>query len=740
MPFLSYSGVPNISFYPFTIQATLDQRLSMDISNLTPSSQEAKFLHIPPRFQRQRLDDKPSCQFHEVPLSVPRRVTKANIGAGSGSGMFVNEPLPARRKRLLRPLASDPVMNSAHHTFDTSRSIPFCQELSSWSLPYAAYAKTFGKTPDQPSPFRPVGATPDYMDIQPCDATTPGGHTFSPSPTTQLVHKKVAWDRSSLLFQGRHKELLESCGRDDRTTLVNYLHDFHVHAFVTAKYWGMGPRQWTPRMISAFTLGSHHDEAEIPEAPPLLCQWPILGNEPSNRGVLDIDEDNGDDFFDVNTPKSWKLWKRSSESSMVATIKESLIQSTFSRTSPPQVPILTEFISRSVAQDPHAIQLEAFKMAILSGNQSLLVELCRQNDGHLPARINEINPLHLAATFLHGGKCFELMLELLIRLQPRDISTGTQDNFQHTVLDTLLITILRSHTSVWPDEVSLAFNPPNRFPGEEKDICGRWDCDSPVLRSLFRRGYARVQDDWKHPFCHTSVTAVCHSIITVTTAPGFTDINTLSGLFVRRCACCGLELKLSPLQAVVVLAFYLAHRGMGGETLFGPLAMVSCLLSSGADSSLETVVSIRDILGTTKPGRCYHELLDAYGLMVQVPQSLVAKWPPECRTGWLCIRRILQIRYMNTSRLSSQRTSPPDIDEEPRSASGHHSGPGLGDDMMQSGLCSSAIVSPQELIWGAIQLELLTYRRANKETLGYLGNSRWEHSSLGWILDRQTFL
>lgn len=510
-------------------------------------------------------------------------------------------------------------------------------------------------------------------------------------------------------------------------------------------------------MISAFTLGSftvdspmdstaatsassHHDEAEIPEAPPLLCQWPILGNELSNRGVLDIDEDNGDDFFDVNTPKSWKMWKRSSESSMVATIKESLIQSTFSRTSPPQVPISTEFISRSVAQDPHAIQLEAFKMAIMSGNQSLLVELCRQNDGHLPARINEINPLHLAATFLHGSKCFELMLELLIRLQPRDISTGTQDNFQHTVLDTLLIIILRSHTSVWPDEVSLAFNPPNRFPGEEKDICGRWDCDSPVLRSLFRRGYARVPDDWKHPFCHTSVTAVCHSIITVTTAPGFTDINTLSGLFVRRCACCGLELKLSPLQAVVVVAFYLAHRGMGGETLFGPLAMVSCLLSSGADSSLETVVSIRDILGTTKPGRCYHELLDAYGLMVQVPQSLMAKWSPECRTGWLYIRRILQIRNMNTSRLSSQRTSPPDIDEEPRSASGHHSGPGLGDYMMQSGLCSSAIVSPQELIWGAIQLELLTYRRANKETLGYLGNSRWEHSSLGWILDRQTFL
>lgn len=94
--------------------------------------------------------------------------------------------------------------------------IPTSYRLSSWSLPYAAYAKAFGITPDQPSPFGPVGATPDYMDIQPCDATTPGGHAFGPSPTTQLVHKKVAWDRSSLLFQGRHKELLESCGRDDR--------------------------------------------------------------------------------------------------------------------------------------------------------------------------------------------------------------------------------------------------------------------------------------------------------------------------------------------------------------------------------------------------------------------------------------------------------------------------------------------------------------------------------------------
>lgn len=56
----------------------------------------------------------------------------------------------------------------------------------------------------------------------------------------------------------------------------------------------------------------------------------------------------------------------------------------------------------------------------------------------------------------------------------------------HTVLDALMISILRSNTNVVPDHASSNFNPPNRFPGEEEVICGRWDAISPFVRALSR--------------------------------------------------------------------------------------------------------------------------------------------------------------------------------------------------------------------------------------------------------------
>jgi hypothetical protein len=71
-------------------------------------------------------------------------------------------------------------------------------------------------------------------------------------------------------------------------------------------------------------------------------------------------------------------------------------------------------------------------------------------------------------------------------------------------------------------------------------------------------------------------------------SPASPRIDSVSGLFVRRCNNCGLELKLGPLHPLVVVAFYLAHLGMPGETLLGALAILVCLLSHGADASLKT--------------------------------------------------------------------------------------------------------------------------------------------------------
>jgi hypothetical protein len=71
-------------------------------------------------------------------------------------------------------------------------------------------------------------------------------------------------------------------------------------------------------------------------------------------------------------------------------------------------------------------------------------------------------------------------------------------------------------------------------------------------------------------------------------SPASPRIDLLSGLFVRPCHNCALEPQLGPLHTLVVVAFYLAHLGMPGETLLGALAILVCLLSLGADASLKT--------------------------------------------------------------------------------------------------------------------------------------------------------
>ena len=87
--------------------------------------------------------------------------------------------------------------------------------LSSWDLPYAAYSRALFRNPDQPSPFGETSATPAYLSVHSPEAVTPG-RQVGPSPTARLVQQKVVQDRSNLLLQGRYKELLVSCGREDR--------------------------------------------------------------------------------------------------------------------------------------------------------------------------------------------------------------------------------------------------------------------------------------------------------------------------------------------------------------------------------------------------------------------------------------------------------------------------------------------------------------------------------------------
>ncbi|GAB1317651.1 hypothetical protein MFIFM68171_07861 [Madurella fahalii] len=252
--------------------------------------------------------------------------------------------------------------------------------LSSWNLPYAAYSKAFGKRQDQPSPFATTSATPPYLTIRSPESTTPGRQAAGLSPTMQLVRQKAAQDRSSPLLQGRYKELWASCGREDRAAVTDYLHDFYIHSFVTAKYWGRGPREWTPGMISALTLGSFavaspmsitaaaspfesRSPSDTLDAPTQLCRWSIHVQNIDYTPVLEISPRNEEHMFDVHDPGLWDEWGQEEiddpSMSFAKTMRESVLLSTFSHTPPEDLPISIQSISQSVQQDPNQLRVDA---------------------------------------------------------------------------------------------------------------------------------------------------------------------------------------------------------------------------------------------------------------------------------------------------------------------------------------------------------------------------------------------
>ncbi|KAL3422710.1 hypothetical protein PVAG01_06866 [Phlyctema vagabunda] len=60
-----------------------------------------------------------------------------------------------------------------------------------------------------------------------------------------------------------------------------------------------------------------------------------------------------------------------------------------------------------------------------------------------------------------------------------------------------MISILKAHTNCPPWTVDDNFTRSKRFMGEEVDICGRWDADSPCIRELFATGHSTIPFNWK---------------------------------------------------------------------------------------------------------------------------------------------------------------------------------------------------------------------------------------------------
>ncbi|KAI1122511.1 hypothetical protein F5Y10DRAFT_287089 [Nemania abortiva] len=608
--------------------------------------------------------------------------------------------------------------------------------LSSWNLPYEAFIASIRQDQDKPSPFGPRASTPEGLQIKSPKPPTPGHEVAGPSPNMQLVYQKAKEDRAMLFLQGRLEELVVNMEREDRKLVMDYFHNFYMYGFSKARTWGRAPwgKQTLPSLVQSpqmknLTIPSYNPNpllgSPVPYSPnriytsgvpTQLCNWSIhLPPRTGDACCTDtvIPQLPPEQYIDTSFPEE---------------LRQAILCSSFTSSSPQDLPLAQDVITSAIERDPEALELDAWKLAIIAGNHELLRDLFDMS--HIPEGIDSIYPFHLAASFLDGAHaCCKVFEVLCSTLGAAYAFHHNIDSLGHTILDALVVSILRSHTRISPDLVSYGFRASNRFPGEEMDICGRWGPDTPTVRDMLGQGSPRVPHAWKHPFCHTAVQAICHCIITIYGPACAPDINKTSGLFIRRCTVCGLELKLGPLHTLVVATFFLAQSGMPEETLFGAVAVLVCLLSLGADAAHTMNISTEEILGAPETLECRHTPISPLTLMRGVPKHVVDNWTEDCRLGWNCFLGVL-------ARVQEHGHSQPDADSDGDTES--QSGESLSDSSMpdsndddedycrlddllfginsvhSSWLKLKCQTADMGLLWATIQTEMLTYRRVNE--------------------------
>lgn len=236
----------------------------------------------------------------------------------------------------------------------------------------------------------------------------------------------------------------------------------------------------------------------------------------------------------------------------------------------------------------------------MSRNLIQLGEILENLEHGMVIDLKALHPFHLATSFLDGAKsCCEIMSHLASYIRGAMVRELYTNEHGHTVLDNLMIAIIKSHTSAKPVSVDPELKKVPRFAGEEVDVCGRWDADSPCVRHPHATGNSSIPISWKHKFYNTSIQTICDCVLQMFHyMPKPLLLDTPSGLFVRRCFDCGKKLQLHPLHTLVMVAYHLANQGCDGEDLFGVLACVLCMLSRGFDPCATADISVAVLLAT----------------------------------------------------------------------------------------------------------------------------------------------
>lgn len=497
------------------------------------------------------------------------------------------------------------------------------------------------------------------------------------------------------------------------------MYQFWLFSFKTAKHWGRGPQDWTAGILG---FDDYRQRTTIsissPNTPGMGVDIPASQSIPREDEVIDAPMSSDEkrpsslcrwsihqaysskcfppDCLNLEDEESWPTWPASHDSKkFTEKLSDGLESNSFSNVKLNDLPIAVDQIVKAARRSPIELLKEALGFSIMSRNVELMSQLIEQLEGDLEfSDLSGLYPFHLAVTYLDGSKTCCNVLDALVDMRPLSLHNLYINDLGHTILDHLMIAILKAHTSCLPSVVDVIFRKEKRFRGEDVDICGRWDADSDCIRALLASGTSGIPFGWKHMFCHTSVQTICHCIGTIFWPHWGPNINAPSGLFMRRCLHCGVKLQILPLHTLVLVGLHLSQSGCKDETLFGILACLLCLLSYGANPLLKADISLEALLGSEEVNECSHEELDPAELAEKVPASFTLTWSRELRTGWQVVCNVLKHSQAEWKvRHSHLPTKCPE------------------DDARYNFFGGSKILPS---LWAAVQTELLTYRRLDE--------------------------
>ena len=547
------------------------------------------------------------------------------------------------------------------------------------------------------------------------------------------------------------------------------MYQYWLFAFKTAKHWGRGPQDWTASILGfdkfrqqttvsitspntpAAAIGTPvpgvnprtddivgPTQAHTVQIPSSLCRWSIhrFGAVYPSRSCRWRSHCDGTERspspprspavnIDLDDEQSWSRWPDFHDSSEYwKKLSDNLESNDFSNVKSGDLPLDHKAIA--ARRSSLELLLEAFGFSIMSRNISLIMDFCDLSIDSI-FEVTGLFPFHLAVSYLDGSKtCCNILNELLIA-DECSVRKLYVNELGHTVLDQLMIAILKSHTSCSPIVVGPILMKEKRFEGEDVDICGRWDSDSECIRTLLSNGISSIPFEWKHMFCHTSVQTICHCIGNFFGFYWSPDINTPSGLFLRSCLHCGLKLQLLPLHTLLIVGFHLSNCGCKDETLFGILACLLCLLSKGANSLLKASISVQALLDTEEGNECRHEELDPVELAEKILIGFKSTWSRELSTAWQVICHVLRHSQAEWKGEPSKHQAASNGDEhndyfdmfvrydqdetsadEELDDREHPPYKCSAEEYHQNFFGKSEILAP---LWAAVQTEFLTYRR-----------------------------